>query len=413
MTRNFYVSRKKYFFVIISIFAILFFCTKSLYATELNNENNTQNLLNFDIDISEELYKFSEHDNVYLPFLRVSQDRVLIDNEVKNAGIVYGEKGIEVNSKTENIQVLLSSDTIRVNNSMEYAIIGTLGNVIIDSNIDKTLIVFADEKVTITENAKISGDVICFSNSLDVKGNVLGSVVGVSNTSIVSGKIEKDFRIRTGYVDILSKDNILGNVYIETKNEDINIEDKYPEATINLVEEIEAQNSLWNIIIGAIKTALVYTLAYILIFKISKEKLIENVFSVAKKNVGYSFISGALSILVMPIVIMLILFSVFIGIEEILVPLLLFYSITVIVIGLLSTFIISCMAHEYIIQNYFLNCELTKRLVCAFFVFLSMILISKIPVVGLYVNMIYCIVSLGIVFSLLFKREPINKKKKN
>lgn len=414
MVKKLNMTRKNKFVLVVSFIAIIFFSVSNVFAEDIIDETNNKSEINdiIDIDAKETLYKFSDNEDIYLPFFRMSTDRVEIDKEVSNLGITYGNKGVDVNSKTQNLQFLFSNDTIRVNNSMEYVIIASSGNVIIDSNIDKTVVVFAGEKFTLTENANVNGDVICFSNSLEIKGNVFGSVVGSATNSIISGKVNKDFRISTESISISDNNNILGNLFIQTHNSSIELKDKYPNANIKLITTQSTSDKVIDILIGAIKTALVYTLAFLLIFKISKEKLFSNLLSVTKKNFGFSIISGTISLFAVPLVFMLTFLGAFIGIEEIVIPVAIFYIALVFTVSLLSTFIAGTLAHEYVVDKYFTDFDLTKRMACAFFVFLSMILLTNIPKVGIYMNMIFMIVSMGAIISYILKKEK-NIKVKN
>lgn len=406
--------RKNKITLILSILAIIIVSTSNIFVVraEQVEKNKTDIDKIIDIEEKEGLYKFSEGKDIYLPFFRMSYDKIELDKEVSNLGIIYGNRGIDVNSKTQNIQVLASNDTIRVNENMEYALILSRGNVIIDSKIDKTLVIFAGEKITLTENAQVLGDVICFSSLLEIKGNVLGSVVGSATDTIISGKIEKDFRLSTKSVDISSNDNILGNIYIETLNKEIGIKEKYENANIKFIEKVSTSSKIIDILISAIKTALVYTLAYLLVFKISKEKIFNNLLKTTSKNFGFCVMSGAILFLAIPLVILLTFLGMFIGIEEIMFPIMIFYIANILVISLMSIFVTGSVIHEYVIDNYFKEIDLTKRMICSFFVFLSMILLTNIPKVGIYINMIIMIMAVGIIFAYIFKREENIKPKK-
>lgn len=400
--------------LILVILATIIVTTSNIFVVRAEEVEENKADINNIIDIEEKngLYKFSEGKDIYLPFLRISYDKVEIDKEISNLGITYGNKGVDVNSKTQNIQVIASNDTIRVNENMEYALILSRGNVIIDSKIDKTLVVFAGEKVTLTENAEVLGDVISFSNLLEIKGNVLGSVVGSATNTIISGKIENDLRIATESIDISSSDNIFGNIYIETQNNEIGIKEKYDNANIKFIEKSSTSSKVIDILIGAIKTSLVYTLAYLLVFKISKEKIFNNLLKTTSKNLSFSIMSGAILFLAIPLVVLLTFLGIFIGIEEIVIPIMIFYIANILVISLISIFVTGSVVHEYVVDNYFKEVDLTKRIVCSFFVFLSMILLTNIPKVGIYINMIIMIMAVGIVLAYLFKKEENIKPKK-
>lgn len=277
-------------------------CFSTLNAQENESLENNNTIL--DIKQKDTVYKFSEEENIVLPFLRFSTDRVEIDREVSNLGITVANNGIDVNSETKNIQVLISNDTVRIQNSMEYPIILTQGNVIIDSKIDKTVVIFAGQKVTITENAVLNHDLICFANHLEVQGIVKGNVVGSTSNITVSGSIEKDLRMETDQIEVTDSKRVVGNVYLETTKEDLSIADKYPNAKIKRIQKNVTSN-IWQILMASIKSALVYTLAYLLIYKITKENLYHDMLRVNSKHVGLSIISGALGVLSVPLVLMI------------------------------------------------------------------------------------------------------------
>ena len=140
-------NKKKY---IISLVAILFLtifgitfvnATSEINLEDVEQEMKIENFEGyFDTDFSNEVYKFSEQDKeIKLPYFRFSNERMIIDKEVNKSGFCFSAKSIEVDSKLTGIQTLFSSDTIRVNENMEYGVLFADGDIIIDSNINKTL----------------------------------------------------------------------------------------------------------------------------------------------------------------------------------------------------------------------------------------------------------------------------------
>ncbi len=377
----------------------------NIYAQEVDNMGI------FDMKEKDGIYKMSE-EKITIPFFRFATERIEIDQEIENMGMIFANGGIDVNESIKEFQILLSNDTIRVSSILENAIIATRGNVIIDSSVDKSIIVFAGEKVTVTENATLNGDLICFSNELEIKGNVMGSVIGTSTTTTISGKIGKDVRMYLNEIIVTQNDNIVGNIYLETENNAISIAEQYPEAVVNIIQESKAA-SILNLIIGVIKTALVYALAYLIIFKLSKEKLMDKVLSNTIKNKGHVIMSSAIITLSIPLILSIGLFAYFMGLEEIIFPLMILYGGFVLFFGMISTFLVASLVFEYIANNHLNNPNITTRMVSSFFAFLSILFLTKIPTVGVYLQMIFVILSFGIAFSYLWKRnETVNKKKK-
>lgn len=408
-------NREKKYCKIISVLMLLLFSI-GIYFSTLNaqeNESLENNDTILDIKQKDTVYKFSEDENIVLPFLRFSTDRVEIDREVSNLGITVANNGIDVNSDAKNIQVLISNDTVRIQKPMEYPIILTQGNVIIDSEIDKTVVIFAGQKVTITEKAVLNHDLICFANHLEIQGTVKGNVIGSASNITISGLIEKDLRMETDQIEVADSKRVTGEVYLEITKEDLSIADKYPNAKIKLIQN-DVTSNIWQILIASIKSALVYTLAYLLIYKITKESLYHNMLKVNSKHIGFSIISGALGVLSVPLVLMIGFLFLLIGLEEITIPLGILYLAFLLTIAIICQFIIGTTTFTYIEEKYLSDLTFSKRLVSVFFTFLSVILLTNIPKIGIYIEMIYMIIALGIVicYGIKHKEEKESKKKK-
>lgn len=104
-----------------------------------------------------------------------------------------------------------------------------------------------------------------------------------------------------------------------------------------------------------------------------------------------------------------------IGLEEIIIPLGILYLAFILTITITCQFIIGTTAFTYIEEKYLSDLTFPKRLVSVFFAFLSVILLTNIPKIGIYLEMIYMIIALGIVicYGMKCKEEKEIKKKKN
>lgn len=422
-----YLKKKSFIMIII---AFVFMMTFNFFVSNVNatgtieprdaviniseegNVDNTEGI--FDTKALDGIYKASEDKFNYLPFVRYALDRIIVDKEISGIGTMFSATNIEVNSPMTGLQVLFANDTVRVNSNMEYAVIFSANNTVIDGTIDKPLIVFAGENLTISESAILNNDIICYCNSLNIAGKVKGSVLGAANTIKIDGNIEKDLRVQGTNIEVKDENKISGNIYVETYNSNVNIKEMYPNATLKILERDNNKLS-YDVVMNSIITCLLFTLIYVILNRKTKGKLYEHAKSKVKDNVLFVILSGSITLLAMPaIIVLLILLSVF-GLYAVTVPLILVYVVGVIVVSLLSTLIVGSLLASYMVNNYFKEKSALLNTVGIFFVFLSLHILTKLHYIGMYVTMALVLLSVGIVMTYIFKRNNkiVNKVEEN
>lgn len=392
MKNKFFIAR------VIAIF-VLMICTISM---NVNAQTSEKIDSVFDVGVAQGVYKYSEHDNIYLPFFRFADDRIDIDKTVDGFGMSFSGKTVEVNENIEGFQILFANDSIRVNKNMEYGILFGGTNVTISSQIDKSIIVFAGEKITIAENAVIKGDIICYSNEIEVNGTVEGSVIGVANTLNLNGNIQKDLRMQVNSLDI--KENLVaGEVYIESYDSSLKLPESYSNAVIKIIENEIEEKFDFSIIYTAILTAAVFTLMYFIVNKISKEKLFENCINKIKAKPIVTILAGTILLMVMPVaIITLIILSAF-GLYMITVPILIVYLTFMLVVGLLSTYIVGALITDYMSKTKYLeNKGKNIKYLFAFVMYLILYVLARLPYVGGYATMALILMAIGSVISGIF-----------
>src|SRR5574344_2230273 len=303
--------------IAIIMVSVQFFSLNTIYAnTEENTENKSSVILNsiFDLKALSGEYKVSdEKSDIYLPFLRNTAEKIVIDKPIEKIGILSSGKTIEVNEQSKNLQFLFAKDTIRVNSNMEYTLIWSGNDVVINSDIARNSIIFAGGDITIGENANIGDDAIFVANSVNIKGKINGSALVTSPKINISGSIEKDLRCDTDDIDISSNDNIKGNILVNTYNKNINLKDKYSNAVINIKESNKDSNGFGKILIQILINCLMYTLLYFIIKKISKGKLYEYMLNKSKNNIIFIIISSAVCLLAFPLIFILLIILSIVG----------------------------------------------------------------------------------------------------
>ena len=391
------------FVLMMSIFNI------NIYAQNVQTEEGM-----LDVELSDGVYKFSENKDIYLPFIRFATDRILIDKKLDGLGTSFSAQSIEVNSDIEGLQVLFATDSIRVNNKMEYGILFAGTNVTISSQIDKSLIVFASEKLTITEDAVIKGDIICFGTDIEINGTVEGSVIGTANNVTVNGNINKDLRIQVENANI-KEDIVKGNIYVETYNKTLTLPESYKNTKINVLEIEQQEKSFdFSMIYMAIITAGVFTLMYFIVNKVSKNKLIDNTINKIKSRPIVAVLGGALSLMAIPAVFIILIMLSVLGLYMIAIPVLIIYLSFILVVGLLSTFIVGSVISEYMSKTKYLIEKGSKmKYLFAFVMYVVLYVFARLPYLGGYVTMLLLILAIGIAICSIFCKIKVENTNNN
>lgn len=412
--------RHKVFFML-TLFILNMFVANNIFATstvtgtqevQIYDQENIKNVNPsndiFDLVVKEGIYKLSEDKNqIYLPYFRYASERIVLDKEVSNVGFSFSGSTIDVTAPLKNSQLLFASDSVRINNKMEQAIIFSGTDVVIDSEISGTAFIFASNSITITENAKIGGDIVCFSNDVSLDGQVDGSLIGYFNKVTINGTIKKDFRAEAENVDINGSDNIKGNVVLKTYNTALSIKDKYPNAIVEVLKSESNTIEYSKIIFKIIITALIFGLVYLLISKISKNDFFGKIYNKSKNNVNIIFISGLVLALSMPLTLIMLLILMLIGLSSIALPVMIAYIAFMWVAGLISIFVVGTIIFKYIKEKYMKVNGIIFDFIGIFFVFVSLQGITNIPYVGGIISIAIFITSVGTLFTLVFKKDKL------
>ena len=398
---------KKFKFLIITmlILTIMSSLNLNVYAADGNGIIDQKNV--------EDTYKFSDDKSeIYLPFIRSSSNRVVVDRDVNKSGIIMSKGPIDVTSKLNGIDFLLSSDTVRVNAATTYPVIFA-DNVVIDSKVDKTTVIIANN-ITVTANAEISEDLICFGNTLNMLGKIDGNLIGRVDTTNISGTIMQDMRIKTGALKLYDSARILKNIYVVTSNKDVDLSDKYSNANV-VYQDNSTGMTFGKLAQAGIVTSMLFALLYIVIDKLSNnKKTFTRMLSNAKNHPIALIISGLLSIMLMPMIFAILLILSMSWLSVITVPLIIVYISIFIITIILSSFIIGSMIYDYLNPKYFSKYTgFWYTFLKTFVIYLVLYILCKIPLVGSYISMFIVMIAQGIVVISIFKSNIGDKQLKN
>lgn len=392
---------------IVTKFLIVFVLVLSIFSINVNAATLQTKDGIFDVDASESTYKYSDSGDIYLPFIRYAADRILIDKNLNGFGTSFSAQSIEVNADIKGVQVLFAGDSIRVNNKMEYGVLFATTNSIISSEINGSLIIFAGEKITISEEAVIKGDIICFGTDLEVNGTVEGSVIGAATNVVINGNINKDLRIETSNIT-LGENLVNGYVYVETYNSALTLPESYTNTKINVLVAETNTGFDFSIIYTAIITGAVFTLVNFIFNKVTKNKGLENGLNKVKSNWIVVVFGGAVSLMMIPaVLIILIMLSAF-GLYMIAVPFMIVYLTFLLVVGLLSTLIIGSLITEYMVNSKYLKDKGAKtKYLFAFLMFVILYILARVPYIGGYVTLMLVMFAIGASICMIFCKNKV------
>jgi len=351
-----------------------------------------------DIAYTDNVYKFSENGDINLPFIRMTDARMIMDKDTSKSGMCYANESISVLNNLKGIQALVSSDTVRITGNIEYGIV-IAPTVIIEGTIEKSIIIVA-QNITISKNAVIKEDLLCSATKLELLGNIDGSLLGTIGIVDIYGNILQDFRVNTEAVTLANDSKIQGNIYISSSNK-INIGDKYPNATIKLEEKA---NDVYKIDVWKIlRISTLFTLIFLLIS--NKTKIIKNTLNKIKTYKMSTIMFGLASIILIPLIFILIFILTLIGLGIIAIPIAVLYGSFTFITFMLSTLVVGSVMSEYVLSKY--NDKVNGKLfqlILVLIVFSVLNIISDLPTIGSTISIMLCILSTGIVFTSIFRK---------
>lgn len=234
----------------------------------------------WDVDGKTGVYKISESDSSYIvPFVRASQDRMEVDQEIEQTGLFCCNSSVEVLSNLPGLKAIFSNDTLRINGDIDYLFACANGNTIINNNVNKTMLVYCSQKVTLSETSNVKGNLIVISPELEINGKVEGVISGTVNNLVVNSNVEGTIKIDT--IDATFAEGVtVGTLEIKTTNEKLEVAENVAAAVIERVTKSEEntgsfKEGVFNFLIKIIRDLTVFILALILIKKEGLDKLKE------------------------------------------------------------------------------------------------------------------------------------------
>ena len=369
---------------------LMFFVTlNSIFAVKIFDDTQTNGI-----------YKSSEDNSDFkLPFFRASSDRMDIDSPLSQFGILCTASSIDINAPLEGLQVFVSDDTVRVNKDIRNAIILNNGNVIIDANVENTLFAYSAGTITISENANIKGNIICFAPNVELKGNIDGNILGYAENLALNGTVAGTVRVTATNVTTGENAKVEQGIFLNTENKDLKIDENVGEATIDIteVQKETFKTYAYRIITAASSNFFIFLI--ILIF-VKKEKLSAIVNKMESKEIlkkGFSYFFALLITTSIGIVLLMLLTR--LGCAALIFAICNFVLFGILKNAIVGTFMVKLVEKIYSERN-----VKVPGVLAAIPTFLLLEILCNIPIVGIIISLMIYIIAMGIVLS-IFKKE--------
>ena len=362
--------------------------------------NNVFAVTIWDSKSSSGIYKTSEDDSDFkLPFIRVNSQRVEIDEDMSQTGIICTTSTVDVNAKLLGRVIICSNDTVRINNDVDFAIICSTGDVVINSTV-KDAIIFSTGSVTISEEANVTGNLTLYTNELTVNGAVDGNILGAAEVSKFNNVIKGQLRFDSDNIEFGENAKVEGGIYINTYNKDLKIDESVGTATIDVVEQttVTWKTYLYRIVNGVITNLVIYLIILLFVKKDRLNKMMEKMeANRVLKGGAYAFI-GLLCAVCMGIVLLMLLAK--LGVAA-----LVFAIACYIIVGLLKNVIFGTFVVKLVEKRYTEAQIKPNNILVAIMTFLILEILDIIPIVNVIVSVAVFIFALGIIVALFGKKE--------
>ncbi len=356
------------------------------------------------IEMTDSIYKFSEKEDINVPFLVYSSNRLVVDKQIEHSGILASGLNIDIDNILNGAYLIFTGSDVRINSEIENtAIMGT--NVVISGTVKEASVIYATN-VTIEETAVIEDDLIIFADNVKISGSSSRNLIVYSNTLDISNANLTDLRASLVSINISEESDITGKIYVESTN-DIVLNEKFSKAEIIKLNQIDSANENVQIdIFNLLKNSLILALIYFILS--SKTTIFTKGLNKVKSNLPYTFLMGAGSILLVVPLVVIFFILIIIGIDMIGVPLLIAY-ISFLFIGMyISTFVVGSFMTEYVYTKFSNKIDKSwYKLVMSFVIFVILTLVTYIAVIDAFIIMALFMFSMGILLTLLFKKDKI------
>ena len=323
----------------------------------------------------------------------IFNENVLVNYDIIGSSIVGGYN-VTVTNKIDGAALIIGN-TINLNSYVEYALISGQ-DITINGKIKDALIV--GNNIVLNESSNIERDIIIYGNNIEISGLINRDItINGNDVKIDSVQIAGNVKIIADNINITENSAIMGKLSYNDSANFIRSET----ATIGEIETFESdiikEPTFIELVMKYI-SKLISLIVIFLVMIILIPKLFNNIInskSEILKNMGY----GIITLLIVPIISLILIFTKF-GLSLGIIVLLL-YLICIYISMIITGYLLGSIIWEKYIKR-----KKTTYLV-GFLGITVLYIVSLIPYIGTAVYFISLIISMGTMTNLLFKRKKI------
>lgn len=355
----------------------------------------------FDSKTTDGIYKLSEDESSFdIPFMRVSQQRMEIDNNISQLGLFFSPSSIDVNANLTGLQMYYSNDTVRINSEISNAVIFCAGNVVVNANVKNTLFVYSNGTVTIGENGNVEGNLICYSPKLEVNGKISGNILGSVNDVTINNVVNGKLNMNVTQLNFGENAKVNNGININTNNETLTIDESIATSNIDYIKSDSESFSQYLIRItsNALTSIIIFLLILIFVKNDRITKLCDRLQGNSVLKNGVLGTVGILVILSFGIILLMVLLN--LGIAAIV-----FSVASIIIFALLKNIIVGTFLVKLVEKKYSESKIRPNIILTSIATFLLLEILQNIPYIGTVISIIIFVISVGIIISILKKQE--------
>ena len=321
----------------------------------------------------------------------ILDDKVVVDSDLDNSSLIMGNN-VELSSKVDGLGIILGNE-VMFNAVSDYFI--TFGNNITFDGKVRDGLIFGN-KVIFNESSTIGRDVIIFASSVNISGSINRNIeIYANDVTIKDVQISGNLKIRASTIDIERNADIIGELSYND-NAKVNISDV---ASIGSKKTYVVEKEKKNELVEKIKTKLVSFVNILVIFAILLY-LFPNLFSKLDKsrnNIVKNIGVGLVTLIIIPIIILIFIFTLF-GIS-LAILLACLYAILIYLSTIVTGYILGCFIWDKLIK-------IDKRLYLVGVIGIFILYILKlIPYISNLVTVISVVIGVGSIISLYHRKK--------
>lgn len=327
----------------------------------------------------------------------INGNNIRVDEEIDGTALVFGN-GIDINSDI-NGDLICFGNNIKLNGKIDGNSYVFAHTVELNENITRDLFGFA-ANMSVSDDGSVDRDVVSFASNNNMLGNVGRNYTAYGASSNIDGTIGGNTHVEGGMM--VGDNAVIDGSLTQVNNEEDKVSDgaRISGEVKYLYKDYNTEIPLSNRILNTVKSFIFSIVLGIIIWLIVvflAPSFVEKGITLLEKPVQTIGL-GAIIFMVVPIVSIIILFTV-VGIPISIIALIL-YGILI----YLSQYLASIVIGNFIVRRFNLK-SFHNNFWYVLGTFVILILLSKIPYLGVIISIACICISFGVMFYRSYKKD--------